>query len=143
MKPCCIYSYYGALLKAIHASKHEEYAAGMWMVFVKSLRYQWDASYNFPLYMILPYTHRQQLEKTGKYCSTTYKRIQFLIRAEYIHAKLKTLEEAVEKGWVKKDKKDVEEEKEEEEEKDEVFVDAQDSAAKEGYETYTSQEKLV
>ncbi len=47
IKPCCVYSYYAALLKRVYSSKETEFANRIWPLFVKSLRFQWESSRSF------------------------------------------------------------------------------------------------
>ncbi len=82
------------------------------------------------------------LEKAEKYCSVTYRYIQFLVRAAYIHRNVQEMESksALSPEDAKQQDSPLSAELED---KDGVFYDAEEAPVGENYRYYGTQERVV
>ncbi len=87
IRPCCIFSFYGTLVRNMLSFDSLEYVKVIWLNFLKFLRYDWENNNSFQLYTIYieKRSSRLQLEKADKYCSPTYKNLQYLAAAAHLY----------------------------------------------------------
>lgn len=134
LKPCCIFSFYGALLTSITRNSDKGYAKHIWKAFIETLRSEWDCSKEVLLYFLVFYCNRIELEKIEGYSSFIYQLLLFLKLSSYLTNKLNYfIKECVEETKEKESNNNEEEE----------FFDAQESTTEEAYKFYSSSERIV
>lgn len=93
IKPCCIFSFYGIILKAIYSTNNHSYSSKLWLTYLKLIRKEWNEKRSFNWYRVFV-KHRLRLEYANGYHSKPYRKLQCLAAIAFLHEKARAITDA-------------------------------------------------